>query len=411
METQQLTRSGMPVRRFVAVLVALSAVTWMGTSIYLPGLPLLGRALAMTGRELSTTLTLYYLCFAVLMVLVGPLSDAWGRKGFILTGLLLFLAGSLGCGLAGGKGLFYAGRAAQGMGAAMIQVPTLAMVRDECPGPLAYTVLGLLGALTGVIPVLAMIVGGGLIEWTSWRLVFFLLAAVAAGSAWACLATVPETLPREARRARIDLRGDLATYGRIVFSRQVLLVTAPLLLSAVLQGAYLVAAPYVFQETFGLSPMLFALANLGIVASMAVGQFAATRAIPRLGPRRVYQAGAVLALAGGGLYAGLYGAAVLSGVAAFILPLALFSFSFGVMEPVGLNSLLTTFASTSGMASAVYSSLLLALQGGGSWAGGQLLGAAFSPLATVAVVILPTGLVMAGLAFAGLGLIRGAARG
>lgn len=407
MSTQDaVTRSGIPVRRFVLVLVALSAVTWMGTSIYLPGLPILGRDLALTSSELSATLTLYYLFFAVLMAIVGPLSDAWGRRGFVLAGLLLFLGGSLNCGLAVGKYGFYLGRAAQGMGAAMIQVPTLAMVRDECPGKMAYTVLGLLGALTGIIPVFSMILGGAVIEFSGWRPVFFLLAAASACSVWACLRAVPETLPPRLRRVRVNLSTDLAAYGGILRSRQVLLVTSPLLLGALFQGAYLVAAPYAFQDAFGFSPVQFALANLLIVCGMAAGQYVATRAVARFAPTPLYCAGSLLALAGGLLLAALLLGTTMSSASLVVLPLTLFAFSFGFMEPIGLNSLLTEFKQTSGMASAVYSSLLLAMQAGGSWTGGLLLGAAVSPIATIAMVMLPMGLAIAVLTWAGRGQIR-----
>ena len=393
--------SGRSVRRFAMVLTALSAVTWMGTSIYIPALPVLGRQLSLTSEQLSTTLTLYYLSFATLMVVVGPLSDAMGRRRPVLGGLALFLAGSLCCGFASGVSAFYPGRIVMGMGAAMVQVPVLAMVRDEYSGQAAYTVLGLLGALTGVIPVVSMLIGGIVIELTGWRLLFFILAAASAGSALACLLCIPETLPPDRRRTRVNLRDNLAAYARILFSGQILLVTSPLLLSAVFQGAYLVAAPYAFEDTFGLSPAMFAAGNLLIVLSMAGGQYLTTLSVKRFSPKRIYVAGASVALAGGVAFAALLLASAMGYVLLFVFPLMLLAFSFGFMEPVGLNSLLAQFQETSGMASAVYGSLLLVMQGGGSLAGGLLLGASFSPLAAIGTVIMPVGLAIATLAWAG----------
>lgn len=396
-----VTLSGRPVRRFAVVLTALSAVTWMGTSIYIPALPVLGRQLALTSEQLSATLTLYYLSFATLMIVVGPVSDAMGRRRPVLGGLALFVAGSLCCGFASGVSAFYLGRIIMGMGAAMVQVPVLAMVRDECSGQAVYTVLGLLGALTGVIPVVSMLIGGVVIELTGWRLLFFILAATAGGSAMACLFYIPETLPPNRRRVRVNLKNDLAAYAGILFSGQILLVSSPLLLSAVFQGAYLVAASYAFQITFGLSPIMFATGNLLIVLCMAAGQSLTTLSVRRFAPKRLYVAGASLALVGGVAYTALFLASAMGHVLLFVLPLTLLAFSFGFMEPIGLNSLLAQFQETAAMASAVYGSLLLVMQGGGSLAAGLLMGASISPLAAMGIVIMPVGLAIATLTWAG----------
>lgn len=396
-----LTLSGKSVRSFALVLTAISTVTWMGTSIYIPALPVLSRELTMNSEQISATLTLYYFSFAAFMVVVGPASDTLGRRWPVLGGLALFLAGSLRCGFADGVSTFYLGRIAMGLGSAMVQVPVLAMVRDECPGQSAYTVLGLLGALTGLIPVISMLIGGVVIEMTGWRPLFFILAAAGGGSALACLFWISETLPPDRRRTRINLKADFASYAGILFSRQVLLVSGPLLLSAVFQGAYLVAAPYAFQDTFGLSPTLFAVGNLLIVLSVAGGQYMTILSVKRFPPKRLYIAGTSMALAGGVVFTALLLSSSMGHVLLFVFPLTLFAFSFGFMEPVGLNSLLAEFQDTSGMASAVYGSLLLVMQGSGSFAGGLLMGASFSPLAAIGTVIMPAGLAIAALTWAG----------
>lgn len=400
MNQQPRTHSGITVRNFTLILTALSAVIWMGTSIFIPGLPEIGRDLGINNSQLSTILTLYFVSFSIMMIAVGPLSDAWGRRGFILAGLGLFMVGSIACGLADGVQTIYFGRIIQGLGVGMIQVPTLAMVRDECQGTMAYTVLGLLGALTGIIPVLSMLVGGLVIEFTGWRPVFFILAACAGIGIIACM-SIPETLRPESRLDRIDFLSSMKRYGGILRSKQVMLVTSPLLLFAFFQGAYLIIAPHTLEARYHMSPALFAVANLLVVGGMVAGQFAATRAVKSFAPQKLYIAGAVPALAGGTLFFGLVITSYMDNVLAFLTPLALLGFSFGFMEPIGIKSLFSRFKETPAMASAMYVSLLLVLQALGSSTVGILMDISIAPLMIMAMVVAPLGVIIIALARAG----------
>lgn len=395
-----MTRSGMTLRGFTFALTAMSGVIWMGTSIFIPGLPHIGRDLGMDSSQLSNLLLLYCLSFAVVMLIAGPLSDAWGRRNFILAGLGLFALGGVGCATASEMSILYTGRVIQGMGVGMVQVPTLAMVKDECEGSTAYAVLGLLGALTGIIPVLSMLLGGIVIEALGWRPVFYILAGTSAVSAAVCL-SMPETLPPGKRLARIDMRQTLGLYMDIMLSKQMLLVTSPLLLLALFQGVYLVIAPISLEKDFGLSPTLFAVANVMVVLGMAAGQYLATRAVKRYNPKTLYIVGALPALAGGVLFAALALTSSMEHAVTFMFPLTLLAFAFGFMEPIGLKSLFSQFEKTSGMASASYVSLLLVLQGSGSLIAGLLLDASLSPPIAMALIIAPLGIIIATVAKAG----------
>lgn len=394
------TRSGMPVRRFTLSLAALSAVIWMGTSILVPGLPKLGRDLLMSSSELGTTLTIYYLTSAMIMLLAGPLSDRWGRRIFVMVGLPLFFLGSICCGLAEGSFVFLLGRAVQGIGAGMIQVPTLAMVRDECPGRQSYAVLGLLGALTSIIPVLSMLVGGLITDFWGWRPMFYVLASAASASMLICL-SIPETLRQEDRLSSIDLLGSLKGYMNILLSRQVLLVTSALMMLGIFVGGYFILAPVVFESAYGLSPTAFALYNILIVGAMAGGQFASSRAVKKYAPKTLYVAGGLIGLVGSVLFVGLLLASVMNHALCFMLPLMLVGFSLGFMVPIGMGSLFARFAKTSAMASATYVCLMLLMQGFGSVVAGLLMDAGLSGQEAMGTMALSVGLLVALLVLAG----------
>ncbi|SDL40266.1 Major Facilitator Superfamily protein [Maridesulfovibrio ferrireducens] len=382
------------------MLTTLSVVIWAGTSIFVPGLSTIAHDLNMNGSQLSLALTISLFSFAVTVLLVGPLSDAWGRKKFLVFGMILFTGGSIGCGVAQTINCFYLGRFLQGCAMGMIKVPVMAMVRDECPGFLAYKVFGLLGALTALIPVLAMLVGGLIIECFGWRSTFIVLSVAAAGSSVFSL-FIPETLRPEDRLAHVNISNSFALYLKIVFSRQVLLVTSVLIFFAIFHGAYMFITPLAFAGDFKLSPTDFALYNIFTVGCMALGQFAATKAVVRFDPKKLYPGGAAIATLGGGLFIFLKFVIGMENAASFMCPLMFMAFSYGFIDPIGITSLFSRFRETAAMASAVFLSLFLIFQGAGSILSGLLLDAGFSTSSTMTFVIVPLGIILLVLAIAG----------
>lgn len=382
-----VTHSGMAVSRFSLLLGVMSSLVWMGNILYIPDLPMVGQSLDMSEEQLSLTLTLFSLSFALLMPVIGPLSDAWGRRPFMLAGLAVFSLGCLICGIAQGALSLYAGRIVQGLGFGAVQVPVMAMVRDDCEGETVYRVLGILGAVTAIVPVSAMVVGGFLAEIWGWRPLFFCAFLFSVAGVLVCWYAVPETLRPEQRIEKPDLWAAFGTYRRIVFSRPVGMVGTPLFLCVVCEGAYLAAVPFAFSETFGLSPAMFGLCNLLICIGVAAGQYLSADLVKRFSPSMLYAAGGILCLTGGTAFAALILMSAMDTAFRFILPMLAFSFSFGFMEPIGIKSILTAFKETSAMASAIYFSLIFAMQGAGSIVTGVLMDVPLSPLASLAVVM------------------------
>ncbi|MCP5197274.1 MAG: MFS transporter [Gammaproteobacteria bacterium] len=391
----RLTRSGFGLRPFTGLLIGISSVTWMGTSIYVPALSIIETELGLNASQVGATLTIYYVCYALFMPLVGPLSDAWGRRGFLLAGSVLFLLGSVSCMLAGNVVPVYLGRGLQGIGAGMLQVPILAMVSDECRGRIMYRILGLLGALTAIIPALAMIIGGAVAHFGRWRPIFLFLTLASLLTTALCLLVLKETLPEERRGRIAGLLVVLAGYRNMLLSRQMLAVGAPLILSACALGAFYTTAPFIVNDTFHLSTLYLGVVNILFVLAAAAGQYLSSLSIRRVSSSSVYLFGGMMALAGGTAFAVLDYRSAISSLAVISTPLAMFAFSFGFMEPAGLKSILTHFENRSGMASALYGSLLLLLQGLGSQVAGILMNIAYPPVTSLALVMAPVTLLMA----------------
>src|SRR3954470_2907920 len=130
---------------------------------------------------LSWVLNAYNIVFAALLVPAGRLADLVGRRRVFFWGLGLFLAASAACGLAPSAGALVAVRAVQAAGGALLVPTSLGLLLPEFPVQRRATATALWGATGGVAAATGPSLGGLLIEWTDWRLVFFVDLRVRAG--------------------------------------------------------------------------------------------------------------------------------------------------------------------------------------------------------------------------------------
>ena len=250
----------MPVRRasqpsavrLVLVLGALSALIPLAIDMYLPGLTRMASDLGTSPRLVQQTLTVFILGLALGQIVVGPISDACGRRPLLLGGLATYSVGSLVCAAAPTIGALLAGRAVQSLGAACLVVLVRAMVRDLFNGIAMTRLFSALMLVTGLGPILAPLIGGQLLALASWRVIFFVLTALgllllAVAALW-----LSETLP-DSRRQPLDIRSQTRILGQLVrdrdFARYVL--SGAFYFAALF--AYLTGSPFVLQDVYGLS--------------------------------------------------------------------------------------------------------------------------------------------------------------
>jgi len=273
----------------VLVLGALSAVGPLTIDTYLPALPALSAELRATDSQAQLTITGLLVGLGLGQLLVGPLSDAVGRRRPLLIGLGLHALMSALCALAPSITLLAVTRTLQGLAGAAVAVVAMAVVRDLFSGVRAAQLLSRLTLVVGVAPILAPSLGSALLKLTSWRGIFVVLAAVAVALFVLALVALPETLP-VVRRQSGNLRGSLRAYRRLFRDRLfVVMVLVSGLMFATL-FAYISGAPFILQELFGLSPQQFGLA----FSANAVGLIAMTQINPllvrRISPVRVLSA-------------------------------------------------------------------------------------------------------------------------
>lgn len=284
----------------LVILGALSAFGPLTTDLYLPGLPEVGDQLDVAPSQVQLTLTACLIGLAVGQAIAGPLSDSLGRRRPLLVGLALFVLASLGCAAAPSIVVLDVLRLVQGLCGAAGIVLARAIVRDRWSGVAAARIYaGLMGAVS-LGPILAPTIGGALLEFTSWRGIFVVLAGLGAVLLLAAAARVPETLAPEARRASgvfVTLR-----VGRRLMADR--LFAGYTLASALAFGglfAYISGSSFVYQDVFGVSPqvygLLFGLNGVALLLATVVNHHLQER----FGPERLLRFGLAGMAAGSAL--------------------------------------------------------------------------------------------------------------
>jgi EmrB/QacA subfamily drug resistance transporter len=208
-------------RSLILVSLLLAAfVINLDTTIVNVALPSLVRQLHASDSQLQWVVDAFNLLFAGSVLAAGSLSDRFGRKGMLLAGLSVFGLASLAGGLTDSPGQLIAARSVMGVGAAMVFPSTLSLLTNVFTerGERARAI-GLWGAITGAAIALGPIVGGWLLEVSTWRSIFFAMVPIAVGGGVLVARYVPTS--RDRHTPRTDRPGfalSTATIGLLVYT-------------------------------------------------------------------------------------------------------------------------------------------------------------------------------------------------
>jgi MFS transporter, DHA1 family, multidrug resistance protein len=343
--------SGRERLRLVLVLGALVALGPLTIDMYLPALPTIVADLGTTDAAVQLTLTGTLVGLALGQLLVGPLSDTFGRRRPLLVGVAVHVLASLLCLVAPNVAVLGGLRVLQGVGAAAASVVAMAIVRDLFVGRAAATLFSRLMLVLGVAPVLAPTIGGEVLRFTSWRGVFVVLAVLALLMILMAARAVPETLPA-VRRRPLGLRSTLRTYRGLLRDRTFVgLVLVAGLAMAGLFG-YVAGSSFVFQEEFGLDEQQFGFL-FGAGAIFLIGGTQLNAALLRwFEPRTILPAALGLAVVAGAVLVTLSVLEV-GGLIGVLAPLWTVLFATGLVMPNAPTLALARHGEAAGTAAAL----------------------------------------------------------
>ncbi|MFE8976730.1 multidrug effflux MFS transporter [Streptomyces cyaneofuscatus] len=280
------------------VLGGLTALPPLSMDMYLPALPAVTDSLSAPAATIQLTLTACLAGMALGQLVVGPMSDRWGRRRPLLLGMVVYVIATAICALAPSAELLIGFRLLQGLAGAAGIVIARAVVRDLYDGVEMARFFSTLMLISGVAPIIAPLIGGQVMRFTDWRGIFVVLTGVGIVLTLVVWKWLHETLPPGSRHtggvgeALRTMRGLLADR---VFAGY--MITGGLAFAVLF--AYISASPFVVQEIYGASPQTFSLLfGLNSIGLIAVGQINGKLLVGRISLDKVLGFGlAVIVLA------------------------------------------------------------------------------------------------------------------
>ncbi|GGV66346.1 multidrug effflux MFS transporter [Streptomyces massasporeus] len=278
------------------LLGSLTAVPPLAMDMYLPSLPEVSRSLHAPAATVQLTLTACLAGMALGQLVVGPMSDRWGRRRPLLAGLAVFVVATVLCALAPTVELLVAFRLAQGLAGAAAIVIARAVVRDLYDGMAMARFFSTLMLISGVAPIVAPLIGGQILRVTDWRGVFAVLTVIGVLIGALVWTRLPETLaPAERHSGGVgealrSMRGLLADRSFTGY-----MLTGGFAFAALF--AYISASPFVIQEIYGASPQTFSLLfGVNSVGLVVVGQINGKILVGRVSLDRVLGIGLAIVI-------------------------------------------------------------------------------------------------------------------
>ena len=331
-------------------LLAQIAFGLIAMTICLPSMQEWGALFGASQAQVQLTFSGFVVAFGVFQLVYGPLSDRYGRKGVLMTGLALMALGSLAAALAPSLDVLIAARVIQGAGSAAGTVVGRAMVQDRFQGPERTKVMAYIGMAMGLSPPLAAIVGGQLHVRFGWQANFILvmvLALVMGVAAW-------RALPDPARAHAAEghwLAGMLRAYATLLRQKSLVFYVLILCMTTAAFYTFLSGAPIVLRS-YGVGPDGIGWYIMVVPMAYMAGNFLTSRLIHGKGERWVMALGQMATLSGVLLMLAL-ALMGLDSPLAFTLPLMLLGAGHGLLMPPTLAGTVGVVPALAGSAAAL----------------------------------------------------------
>ena len=265
----------------IAVICAFAAMGTLATNIFLPSLPAMAASLHVSSAAVTSAITVYLAILALGQLIVGPLSDRFGRRPLILIGFCLFVAGTIGCALARDLSDLLIGRSIQASGGCAAFVLSRAIARDLFDGRMLTKVMTAITIATAAAPGFSPLLGGALDHFLGWRSEFIFVAVFAVCAVTAYASFVGETI----RSTRTSMNPLTIAKSYLALIRDIRFVVPARTAGLLMVGLFAIfsSAPRVLVESLGFSPITLGLLFAGVVFVVFAAGIMAARLSARLG--------------------------------------------------------------------------------------------------------------------------------
>ena len=259
----------------VGLLAGFAALAPLAIDMYLPAITPLAQDLGTSVEQAGASVSVFLFGIAGGQLVAGPLSDRFGRKPLFLVGLLLFAVSATVAALTASFAVLLAARLLQAFGACSAMVSGRAVVRDKLDATESAKFFSLLALVSGMAPVLAPLIGAGLIQFGSWRLIFWVMAGFAALLVLGGGIGLPESRSAEtALKARSE--HPFAAYWALLSDRGLMGYLLAAMCNSAAFFTYVAQSSVVLVAGYGFSPtqfsVIFGVNSLALVGAAQINR-------------------------------------------------------------------------------------------------------------------------------------------
>lgn len=336
------------------------AIGPLALDTYLPAFPQVASDLGVDLPAVGRTLSIYVFALGLTQLVAGPLSDRYGRRVILFSGLTIFAAASLMLAFSSSLASMMAWRLIQAMGGACCAVSVPAIVRDRTQGQAAASLFSLIGIVMLVAPALAPAIGSSLLYLFDWPAIFVFLAAYAAVVALTIHNFLFRGLP-PAAKSRTPVYTLLTNYLTVIRHRTTMRFIAIQTLAFSVMLVFITHASFIYQDWFGVSNQLFSVLFACQVTGMVGANVLNRRLLKSFHSTQILRtAAAIQALA----VLLLLGAIVQdAGLATVAVSMVVIGGCMGAIIPNNIANALEFFPNLGGTASALLGATQFALGG------------------------------------------------
>ncbi|PSL90915.1 multidrug effflux MFS transporter [Pseudomonas sp. R9.37] len=358
----------------LTVLIGLPRIT---LDMHLPALPAMADDFLASDSQLQLTLTLYALGSAISLLISGPLTDRFGRRPVLLSGLCVYAVATVACALADSIGVLIVARLFQALGGCCTTVIGRVIVRDYFARDEQARLLGLISMAMAISPMAAPVLGSLMLPFIHWRGLFIVLAVIGVALCLVVFRRLPETRPPEVAAAPPS--NLLRLYGQLLRDRYFLRYSLAIGCVYSTYFPFISESSALLQRGFHLSATAYALVFAATISGYMLGANLFRRRVLRVEANQLINAAIGLNVLGCVMLAGAT-VALPQAWLAIVLPMVVIMVSVGMVIPACQLSVLQPYGAIAGTASGLFFFIQMFLTAVSSWATGWLSDGTSQPL-------------------------------
>lgn len=290
-----LKNKNLMIQFFPLLLVCYEIINYLANDMYLPALPSMIHDLGISTRLAQQTITAWFFGASSLHLLLGPVSDRFGRKPVLLIGGILFITATWICAITSNIHILLLARFIQGAVVPTLSTAGYASIHETYDHKQAIQILALMTSVVMLAPAIGPLIGGIFLQWVNWRWIFVFLA-LSASIIWLGLCFIMSEIHSSTQRYMFRWTNVLINYRQILKNKAFMLNLCIISFNVLAKATWIVGGPFLIINQFKLNTLYFGLIQILIFGSQILGAQLVKRVIHRIEINRLINHGLNISL-------------------------------------------------------------------------------------------------------------------